>query len=441
VAEVTEELLEALAEHQGVREVLVKAADLSLVEPMLLARLATGLEEVGMVYTRLNWCQLRELCTSLVRGEGVRLKRLNLFNNDLGSLDPDLLARAVSRVEEVVLGGNLCPGAPLVTRVQVEALLGALGGRGATLRSLSLAQVPLAPLAPSALAQAVRHLHHLELSTNNLTGPDLRMAPQQAEALCQALVEGGQLRRLELSVTNLSMVGSSLLARAITSLQEVSLMGTRLTTTQCLALFTALTKPCRLRVLRVEEDLSSVPPALLAQAITSLTSTFLLNTKLSPDQATSLFTTLARPSSLTKLEITFADLSPVAPKVLAEALAQVEEVSLVQAGLTAGQVTRLLRRLGKGCRLHTLLIHHADVATVAPKVLARGANSLRSLDLSFSYLTGEQVRALLERSLLRSNLVEVRLWTRRRVEEKGMVEEGLLSRARRVIRRIDLCQV
>jgi len=211
--------------------------------------------------------------------------------------------------------------------------------------------------------------------------------------------------------------------------------------TQCLALFTALTKPCRLRVLRVEEDLSSLPPALLAQAITSLTSTFLLNTKLSPDQATSLFTTLARPSSLTKLEITFADLSPVAPKVLAEALAQVEEVSLVQAGLTAGQVTRLLRRLGKGCRLHTLLIHHADLATVAPKVLARGANSLRSLDLSFSYLTGEQVRALLERSLLRSNLVEVRLWTRRRVEEKGMVEEGLLSRARRVIRRIDLCQV
>ena len=100
------------------------------VKPELLAVAVTKLERLNLNSSGLSSSQT-EAIFAAIQAPGSRLRTLELQHNDLSSVDPGLLARAVTRLEEVNLqNAKMTPG-------QVRATLTALCG-GHCLKRLRL---------------------------------------------------------------------------------------------------------------------------------------------------------------------------------------------------------------------------------------------------------------------------------------------------------------
>ena len=113
---VSEELLEAVARHQGLRSVNMAYSDLTVLEPGLLATAVTSLENVNLMHSKLTKQQLEEIFSSLCLGTYC-LKTLYISRNNLSSVEAGLLARAVNSLEDVVLHDTQ------LSKQQAEAIL------------------------------------------------------------------------------------------------------------------------------------------------------------------------------------------------------------------------------------------------------------------------------------------------------------------------------
>ena len=98
--EVSEEVMEAVARHPGLRLVEMCGANLSSVDAGLLARVVDKLEEVSFLDTELTGKQVEAVMAAL-RAEGCLVKKLNISFNNLSIVEPRLLASLVNRLEEV----------------------------------------------------------------------------------------------------------------------------------------------------------------------------------------------------------------------------------------------------------------------------------------------------------------------------------------------------
>ena len=110
---VSDELLESVIGHAGLREMDAADTDLSGLEASLLARAVTGMEEVDIADTQLTRQQVKEVFTSIFGRHShsfgckddvqCRIKKLDISNNNRFTLEPGLLARAVITLETVWL--------------------------------------------------------------------------------------------------------------------------------------------------------------------------------------------------------------------------------------------------------------------------------------------------------------------------------------------------
>ena len=112
--EVSEKLLQAVAGHPGLRELDMSGTDLSRVEPELLASTLSKMEEVNLWYTELTPRQASIFCQVLK--DNTHLKSLQLGDVDLSRVEPELLAGAVAKLEEVNLSNTS------LTNLQARAL-------------------------------------------------------------------------------------------------------------------------------------------------------------------------------------------------------------------------------------------------------------------------------------------------------------------------------
>ena len=71
-------------------------------DPNLLARVVTGLEEVKWVIVELTVIQVEEILTAIC-AEDCLVMKLDISYTNLSSVDTSLLAKAVNRLEEVVM--------------------------------------------------------------------------------------------------------------------------------------------------------------------------------------------------------------------------------------------------------------------------------------------------------------------------------------------------
>ena len=203
----------------------ISNTDLSSVEPTLLARAVTQLETVELWNTQLTTQQLEAILTAISRG--TKLKSLNLSANRLHSLAPELLARAASRLETVKLVGGL------VTSQQAEAIFTAISGGGSGMKDLDISNNDLLLIEPLLLAQAVNKLETVGLWRTHVT-------TKQAEAIFTGILAGGKLENLNLSHNSLSSVSPWLMARAVDRLETTKMQCTPLTGRQTEAVFSVL---------------------------------------------------------------------------------------------------------------------------------------------------------------------------------------------------------
>ena len=111
---VSDELLQAVIRHKGLREIDANGTDLSGVEASLLARAVTGMEDVDIEDTQLTGQQVDAVLTATATASRFhrfgckddiryRLKKLDISFNNLSTMEPGMMARAAFFLEELSL--------------------------------------------------------------------------------------------------------------------------------------------------------------------------------------------------------------------------------------------------------------------------------------------------------------------------------------------------
>ena len=205
---------------------------------------------------------------------------------------------------------------------------------GGSLTSGSDESLHLQHLEPSLLASAITGLTKLSIWETHLT-------TEQTEALFARMTVTHQLRSLDISYNDLSGVKPSLLARAAMELEELRVRGTSLTPAQGEALFTALDEgESRLETLHLSYcNLATLDPSLFARVVCGLREVAVMYCSLTPSQLQTLFHSVRQGSSLTAVDLSHNDLSSVDPEILAEAVNKLETVALNRTCVTCEQVT------------------------------------------------------------------------------------------------------
>jgi len=161
VAQVSEELLQAVVRHPGLRVMQVQYSNLSSVDHLsgLLAQAVTKMEEaVLLTYTTPQ--QVTAICNAMTGS--YRLKTLDLSYNDLSSVDANILAQAVTKLEEVGLRETK------MTHKQKKAIFAALDTTS-HLKILRIGDTSLSCVDPDVLARVANKLETVSMRYTNLT--------------------------------------------------------------------------------------------------------------------------------------------------------------------------------------------------------------------------------------------------------------------------------
>ena len=218
----------------------------------MMARAAFFLEELSLVNTQLTKQQGVTLFTVLTMG-GSQVKKLHIQYNDLSTVRPGLLAKAVNLLEEVWMGGTQ------LTVKQLEAILIVIGKGQSSLKELDIGENNLTTLDPRFLAGAMKRLKNLIIEETQLT-------VEQAEAICMAICEADcEVMNLEIGWDNWSIVNPVLLARTLVKLEDVYLDYTHFTKQQKDAIFAAIIKEDSWlkKLILSSKDLSTLSPSLI----------------------------------------------------------------------------------------------------------------------------------------------------------------------------------
>ena len=231
-----------------------------------------------------------------------------------------------------LLRGRLLMVKEMRARVASEELLQAVASHPA-LRSLDISDTPLPRIGADLLASSITGLTKLSIWETHLT-------TEQAEAILTRMTITHQLRTLDMSYNDLSEVDPQLLARAVVELEELRLCGTSLTSEQSEALVSALNEGDNwLERLHISYcNLATIDPAHLAKLLSSLQEVAVMYSSLTPLQLRSLFLGIIQGSALLKVDLSYNDLSSVDPDLLAEAINKLESVTMNRTCVTSDQV-------------------------------------------------------------------------------------------------------
>ena len=118
---------------------------------------------------------------------------------------------------------------------------------------------------------------------------------------CQ-MSEWTMLKTLWIDKSNLTSVDSETLGTCINQLEDVSLIGCRLTNQQVIKILDRMSEITNLKTFKVEgTDLSTVDPHTLARAVNNVEDVYLVNTKMTKQQVNCLLNQTAMQTKLTHL--------------------------------------------------------------------------------------------------------------------------------------------
>jgi len=208
---VTDQLLKAILDHPSISDIDLSGTDLTSVHPKLLSTVVAQLQQVSLAGSLLTLEQSDSLFSTLAKPDNFILRRLDISGLDLTLVNPDSLALALTKLEQVSLAESwLCPD-------QLKAFFRALAStpqtpptsssssswstRGRTTSSsswspsqtkltvLNLQGVPLSFLDPASFACAISQLEEVDITATRLT----RMQKRQ---ICRILLNPSKVKKL-----------------------------------------------------------------------------------------------------------------------------------------------------------------------------------------------------------------------------------------------------
>jgi len=393
-------------------ELCLKAINLSPVPAMVLAPVLARLTTANLSFTELTVEQVTILLEHLVYSPTARLASLDLFSVDLSGVCPLLLAQAVASLTLASLSNTE------LRLEQAHAICDKVL-TSATLKDLNLDFAELFSVPSETLGRAMTRLERVSLACTVL-GEDQVLTMTTAMTL-----PASQVQHLDLLDLQLSFLPPALLVAATARLTKVNLSGSKLTTNQVDSLLDGL----NLTIMRdMNLDyvlLASCTPDTLARVVSSLQSISMKKCGLTEEQVATVLATLAlHPSSLTSLGLHGNNLSSVDPAMLAAAATSLHTLDLSNCLLSPSTASCMLASLALATTsLRALTLLGNRLGEVATSSLEAAVTRLERLDLSSTALTVAQLEAVLERAA--PPLQELSLFSL----ELGAVREDVLRRA------------
>merc|ERR1712002_672766 len=112
------------------------------------------------------------------------------------------------------------------------------------------------------------------------------------------------------------------------------------------------------------------------------------------------------------------NLSSIEPELLAKAISNLHMVSLEGTQLRTRQVTAILRQVCNGSKLKNLYLSENFLGSVLCGLLARAVNRLERVWMDETYLTKQQIKTILVKSLVGTSLVFLRVGYKRGLNTK-----------------------
>ena len=359
--------------------------DMFDIDPELLAKVVTKLQKLEINCTELTLQQAAAIFTAV--SEESTMIELDISDNDLSGVDPELLAKAVNNLTTLYIENTN------LTLQQTEAILTAVS-EGSKMIKLNIVENNMSGVDPGLLAKAVANLETLDIGSTELT-------QQQATAILSGVSKGTKLTKLNISWNNLSGVDSELLAKAVANLETLDIGSTERTECGATKILSGVSKGSEVTQLNMSwNNLYEGDRGLLVKAVTNLESLDVIVTELITQQAAAILYSVSDGSKLTKLNIT--------------------------GNLTQQQAVELSTAISLGCKLCRLFIGGNNLSAVAPGLLAKVVSNLESLSVGHTKLTQQQAAAILTAVLEGSKLTSFIIWGNNNLTE---VDPELLAKA------------
>ena len=242
----------------------------------------------------------------------------------------------------------------------------------------------------------------------------------------------GQGMILRLKNKNVSGVDAELLARAVIKLETLEFSNTQLTQQQIVAILTAVSDGRKMTKLDISfNDMSGIDKKLLAKTVTKMMKLNITDTNLTQQQAEAILTAVSEENVVSKLYIGFNNLSGVDPGLMAKAFTNLKKLNVNRSELTHRQIVTILTAFCKGNTIH---ISMNDLSRVDPGLLARAVTKLEVMDVQDTELSQQQVVAIITAVSESKKITELYIGE----NDLSIVDPGLLTKAVTKLVRLDL---
>ena len=155
-------------------------------------------------------------------------------------------------------------------------------------------------------------------------------------------------------------------------------------------------KGCQGMILKLNnKNISDVDTELLARAVTKLDILEISNTKLTRQQIVTIITAVSDGSKMTKLDISFNDMSGIDPQILTKAVSKIEHLNVTDANITQQQTAAILTAISEEKIVTELYIGSNDLSGVDLRLLTKAVTNLKILNVNCTKLTQRQIVAIL----------------------------------------------
>lgn len=340
------------------------------------------------------------------------LKKIVLYDHVLTYISADLLAKAFTRLAEVVIGGTYLTRGQLTTILQTS------------LTSTSLNMLDLSNLSKISedmwentgyLPVGLRP-DSVNRELSNVSDDILRQALKRLEIVslkCNKLgllqwntilenTPGSNLKELDLSFNSeIIDIPGLTLAMAVASLRKVNLAYITLTDDQLLSIFTLIKTSNTLEDLNIGNiKLQDMPKEMLT-VLCKLKVVNIEGTNLGNEQIKQILNGICDVSSskhrLEKLDISRNSLQDIPSQLLADACMRLTHLNISDTSLTTSQCEAIFSAIPNSSMIY-LDISGVRLAAVPAEILSKGVCGLREVDLSSTMTTTKQIIEILTKS-------------------------------------------
>ena len=269
--------------------------DLSSLNSEVLSKIVNIVEDCDIGYTDLTTDQVIHIFKGMELK--TRLKKLNIRGNSLRAVESKVLSITLNKLEDVnLMSTNL-------TKNQAMDLFEEMSCQ-TYMKVLNISGNILISVQANSFGKAVNKLKHVKLENTYLR-------KLQAESLFEFMFKGTDVVTMDINQNDLSSISAEKIAYIINKLKEFNLSQTKLIGSQTKEIFEKMSELTNLKKLKINEvDLAAVPANTLSKSLNNIEEVELSKTNLTIYQGIYIFSIMSEETKICKLKIGNNDLSP-----------------------------------------------------------------------------------------------------------------------------------